>query len=50
MELKVNLTDRVVLNPFTAKRLMLLLTKLLQEYETRHGKLEVEVRDRSPSV
>ncbi len=49
-EFNVNLTDRIVLNPFTAKRLMVLLTNLLQQYESRNGKLEVEVRDQPPSV
>ena len=49
-EFNVNLTDRIMLNPFTAKRLMQLLTNLLQEYESRNGKLDVEVRDRQPSA
>ncbi len=49
-EFNVNLTDRIMLNPFTAKRLMQLLTNLLQDYESRNCKLDVEVRDRQPSV
>jgi hypothetical protein len=43
-EVKVQLMDRIVLSPFTAKRLANLLTNVLQDYETRYGKLEVEVR------
>ena len=41
-ELKVQLTDRIVLSPFSAKRLSVLLNNVIQEYETRYGSLEVE--------
>jgi len=40
-EVKVQLTDRVVLSPFAAKRLSILLNKVLQDYEKRYGFLEV---------
>ncbi len=40
-EVKVQLTERVVLSPFAAKRLAILLSKTLQEYEKRFGALEV---------
>ncbi len=43
-EVKVQLTDRVVLSPFTAKRLSILLNNVLQDYESRYGKLDVETR------
>jgi len=43
-EIKVQLTDRVVLSPFAAKRLSILLNKVLQDYEKRYGALEVEAR------
>ncbi len=40
-EVKVQLTDRVVLSPFAAKRLSLLLNNVVNDYESRYGKLEV---------
>jgi hypothetical protein len=40
-EFNVKLSDRVVLSPFAAKRLAILLQAILKEYETRFGKLEV---------
>ncbi|MBC2714897.1 MAG: DUF3467 domain-containing protein [Desulfobacteraceae bacterium] len=41
-ELEVKLTDRIILNPFAAKRVLLLLNRFLQEYESRFGKLEIQ--------
>ena len=43
-EVTVQLTDRVILNPFAAKRLHLLLTNVLREYETRFGTLNIDAR------
>jgi hypothetical protein len=43
-EVKVQLTDRIVLSPFAAKRLSVLLGNVLRDYESRYGKLEVESR------
>lgn len=40
-EVKVHLSDRVVLNPFAAKRLLQMLEQGLKEYEARHGELKV---------
>ena len=40
-EFNVKLNDRMVLSPFAAKRLSILLQAILKEYETRFGKLEV---------
>lgn len=40
--LKVELTNRVILTPLAAKRLSLILTKVLREYEQRHGVLKTE--------
>ena len=42
-ELTVNLTDRVILNPFAAKRLSLLLGRIVAEYESRFGDLDLEL-------
>jgi hypothetical protein len=39
-EVTVLLSDRIVLNPFAAKRLMLLLAQGLKEYEARYGELK----------
>ncbi len=41
-EVKVLLSDRVVLNPYAAKRLATLLERVLKEYETRYGELKIE--------
>jgi hypothetical protein len=41
-EVKVLLSDRVVLNPYAAKRLATLLDRVLKEYETRYGTLKLE--------
>ena len=38
-EIPVQLTDRVIMSPYAAKRLSLLLDSVLKEYETRFGKL-----------
>ena len=39
---KVDLTNRIILTPYAAKRLNLILTGVLREYEQRHGLLKVE--------
>ena len=41
-EVTVQLQERIILSPFAAKRLHLLLTRLLREYETRYGALNIE--------
>jgi hypothetical protein len=40
-ELVVTLSDRIVLTPYAAKRLAVLLDRRVQEYEQRFGKLEI---------
>jgi hypothetical protein len=42
-EFHVELNDRIVLNPYAAKRLWVLLGALLKEYETRFGELKMDV-------
>ncbi len=49
-EVKVQLTDRVVLSPFAAKRLVLLLNNILRDYEKKFGALDVEARRREEST
>ena len=41
-ELAILLTNRIILNPFAAKRLSVLLNNIMGEYENRFGKLSVE--------
>jgi hypothetical protein len=41
-EVTVQLSDRIVLNPYAAKRLWLLVGNVLKEYEARHGPLNLE--------
>lgn len=41
--LKVQLTNRIVLTPFAAKRLTLMLDRLTSEYESRYGALNVDI-------
>jgi hypothetical protein len=41
-EVTVQLQERVILNPYAAKRLNLLLAHILREYEARYGGLNVE--------
>jgi hypothetical protein len=41
-EFTVQLTERIILNPFAAKRLILLLGSVLKEYESRHGELYIK--------
>jgi hypothetical protein len=42
-EVKIQLTERVVLNPFAAKRLSVLLNRTIAEYEKRFGVLDIGV-------
>jgi hypothetical protein len=41
-ELTVELSDRVILNPYAAKRLLLLLGNVVNQYEQRFGTLNIE--------
>lgn len=42
-EMEIELSNRIILSPFAAKRLNLMLDKLIKEYEARHGALNLEV-------
>ena len=42
-ELTVELSDRMILNPYAAKRMAVLLMNTMQEYEKRFGVLELEL-------
>ncbi len=41
-QVKVQLTDRIVMSPFSAKRLAKLLNDVIKEYESRYGSLKTE--------
>ncbi len=41
-ELAIQLTDRMVLNPYAAKRLLVLLSRIVKEYENRFGTLKLD--------
>jgi len=43
-EVTVQLTDRIVLSPYAAKRLATLLGNTVREYESRFGALDIEGR------
>ena len=42
-EMQVKLTDRVILSPFAAKRLTMLLNNVIQQYEARFGVLDLGI-------
>lgn len=39
---RVDLTNRVIMTPYAAKRMQRILTGVLREYESRHGVLKVD--------
>jgi len=43
-ELTVQLTERIVLSPFAAKRLAILLQNVIRDYESRFGVLDLKAR------
>src|SRR5262245_44852677 len=45
----VNLSNRVILNPHAAKRLLTLLAAVLAEYERRYGKINIAARPDQPA-
>ncbi len=48
-DIKVQLSDRIVMSPFAAKRLSLLLNNVLADYEKRYGKLELGLPQTPPA-
>ena len=38
----INLTERIVVSPYAAKRLSMLLSNVVREYENRFGALNIE--------
>jgi len=41
-EVSVRLNDRIIVSPFAAKRLALLMNQVVKEYEKRFGELSIE--------
>jgi hypothetical protein len=41
-EVTIHLTDRIVVSPYAAKRLSMLLSGVVKEYESRFGALNIE--------
>lgn len=41
-EVTIQLADRIVLSPFVAKRLALLLNNVIRDYESKFGALDIE--------
>lgn len=41
-ELAVLLSNRIIISPYAAKRLFLLLNNVMSQYESRFGKLQME--------
>ncbi len=41
-KVKVQLTNRMILTPYAAKRLNTILTRVMREYEARHGVLTMD--------
>jgi len=41
-EVTIQLTDRIVVSPFAAKRLSMLLGNVVKEYESRFGPLNID--------
>jgi hypothetical protein len=41
-EVTIHLTDRIVVSPYAAKRLSMLLSSVVKEYENRFGALNIE--------
>ena len=49
-EVDIQLTNRIILSPFTAKRLMALLSRLIHEYESRYGEIKLDVPHEESTV
>jgi len=48
-ELVVELTDRIVLNPYAAKRLSIVLSRVVASYEATFGELQIEAERKGPA-
>lgn len=48
-ELTVDMSDRIILNPFAAKRMSLLLANVIRQYEERYGEISLETGEINPA-
>ena len=48
-EVTIQLTDRIIVSPFAAKRLSVLLGAVVKEYESRFGTLNIEAGAPAPA-
>jgi hypothetical protein len=44
-ELTVDISDRIILNPYAAKRLSLLMANIIRQYEGRFGEIHLDLVD-----
>ncbi len=49
-EVTIRLSDRIIMNPFAAKRLATLLNNTIRDYEFRFGSLNIERRPEDSTV
>jgi hypothetical protein len=49
-ELTVDMSDRIILNPFAAKRMAQLLSSVIRQYEDRYGVISTDSADKSPAT
>ncbi len=43
-ELSIKLSDRIIISPYTARRMLKLLDNVIEQYEKRFGQLNIDVR------
>lgn len=48
-EMQVQLTNRIILSPYSAKRLALLLPAVMQQYEARYGPINLTAARSEPT-
>lgn len=48
-ELTVDMSDRIILNPFAAKRMAMLLSNVIRQYEERYGEISLETGEINPA-
>ena len=48
-ELEIELNNRVIISPYAAKRLSMMLNKVIKEYEGRYGTLNLDIAQHAHS-
>jgi len=49
-ELTVDMSDRIILNPFAAKRMAMLLSNVIRQYEDRYGEIALDPAEKIPET